>query len=488
MPLILDKGKLIIGRKSITIMFVGIIVFILILAVVFRPETLTWDRAILAALIAFVGMAPFFIYLMTPIEKRFRFPFMPLVGLYYATFFGLIAFAGSYLRGNPWLESNSIGLINFYGSAYLREINIQAQILTLVGISLMFLCWGLVKKYLVFRIKRFSISGNFLGWRRALLIWGLIFSNLVFVHFSVIRSLPSVGQFLEPAGYIGFSLMIILYYRKALTRLQYFCYFFVAFPFWILGLITLTFFTPLIFIILIWVGIRFYFTEKMSLGWLFCFIAFIIIAYPMMNSYRYFVWKPYVKQDVVEKLKLMDDALELYSESKDHSFYVKSTAIIKRVGLIFSFSHVVNLTPKTIPYWKGLTYRPIFTGWVPRVFWQDKPREDIGNKFGRRYLISAQTDFKTSINLPWLTEMFVNFGNLGVILGMCFVGLFLGVLECVFNKPEVSDLEFGVGTGLLIPLCFPGSNFTLMTGSILPLVLCLWIYFSVGMRLKFGNP
>jgi len=468
-------------------MIIGFIIFISTLVVVFRPETLTWDRAILAVLITVIGMVPSFIYLVTPIEKRFRFPFMPLVGLYYAIFFGLIAFAGAYLRENPWAEGPSIGLINFYGHSHLSEVNIQAQILVLVGISLMFVFWSLVKKFLLFRIKRFSISGQFLSWRRSFLIWGLIISNLTFVHFSVIRSLPSVGQFLEPAGYIGFSLMVILYYRKALTRGQLFCYFFVAFPLWLLGLITLTFFTPLIFIILIWVGIRFYFIQKMSLGWVFCFIAFIIIAYPIMNSYRTFVWGPGEKAGIVNKIQLMDDALEQFVYGERQSFYLKSTAIIKRVGLIFSFSHVVNLTPKTIPYWQGLTYRPIFTSWVPRIFWKNKPKEDIGNKFGRRYLINDPTDFHTSINLPWLTEMFVNFGNIGVILGMSFVGLFLGVLECVFNKPEVPDLEFGIGTGLLIPLCFPGSNFTLMTGSIFTLVICLWLYFSVGMRFKYKS-
>ena len=95
----------------------------------------------------------------------------------------------------------------------------------------------------------------------------------------------------------------------------------------------------------------------------------------------------------------------------------------------------------------------------------------------------VETERQLSFNLPWITEMYANFGRAGVILGMALVGLLFGFLERFLARPGMTALEFVTGTTILLPLFFQESNFSLMTGSILPLTVSLLIFFHGGLRL-----
>ena len=161
--------------------------------------------------------------------------------------------------------------------------------------------------------------------------------------------------------------------------------------------------------------------------------------------------------------------------------------LVRRVTLILTLTHVVDKTPDPVPYWAGETYKPLFTSMIPRAVWPGKPEERTGNAFGRRYGILAETERQLSFNLPWITEMYANFGRAGVILGMALVGLLFGFLERFLARPGMTALEFVTGTTILLPLFFQESNFSLMTGSLLPLTLSLWLYFTVGLRVPLPD-
>ena len=231
----------------------------------------------------------------------------------------------------------------------------------------------------------------------------------------------------------------------------------------------------------------------------------LILLYPVMTNFRHLAWpssnRSIPTESAFDKLKLFGQATKNYIglgdslyERELYSLRLKmsqsrNVGLIRRSGLIFTFSHVVNSSPEKIPFWKGKTYEPIFFNWIPRLIWPQKPEEKIGNMFGRRYLIIDQRDdppdYHTSINLPWITEAFANYGYAGVIVGMALIGVFLSLLECFFNRPGASILQYSIGSNMLLPLFFQDSNFTLMTGSLLPLTVCMWIYFSIG--LTFGK-
>ena len=116
---------------------------------------------------------------------------------------------------------------------------------------------------------------------------------------------------------------------------------------------------------------------------------------------------------------------------------------------------------------------------IPRAVWPDKPLEVTGGLFGKRYGLIKPTD-RMSLNLPWHIETYVNFGSLGVVIGMALIGAFLAVLDKLLNTPGRRDIEMGLGLGILMPLTFQDSNFSLMVGTLPQFVFCLYLYFLCG--------
>ncbi len=85
------------------------------------------------------------------------------------------------------------------------------------------------------------------------------------------------------------------------------------------------------------------------------------------------------------------------------------------------FAHVMDMTPKRVDYLYGLSYKDLIWKLVPRVILPDKPDPKLGQLFGHMYQILAIDDTTTSINFPQLVELYVNFGIIGVVLGMFII-------------------------------------------------------------------
>ena len=159
------------------------------------------------------------------------------------------------------------------------------------------------------------------------------------------------------------------------------------------------------------------------------------------------------------------------------------TPLVDRIGQIWFFQMVYDRSPDPVPYWGGHTYKQIFTSFVPRAIYPNKPEERAGGEFGFRYGILLLRNSRTSINIPWLTELLANYGTAGVLIGMAIFGVFLAFLDKTFNARGMSEPEFLVGLTLIFPLVYPESNFTVMTSSMLPLFVAFWLYFTFGGKL-----
>ena len=194
--------------------------------------------------------------------------------------------------------------------------------------------------------------------------------------------------------------------------------------------------------------------------------------------------KKFEKFQLNNNVKIIESSRHHIEEFLKSEFDVglSSATRTRRLSSITSYSHVVEQTPENVPFWLGKTYKPLFINWIPRVFWADKPKEKVGNEFGLRYGIISPSDGEMSINLPWITEMYINFGRWGVLVGMALVGFLLGGLERAFNRPETPLPETIVGITLLLPIFYQESNFSLMMGSFLPLAIFLYFYFRIGLK------
>jgi hypothetical protein len=108
----------------------------------------------------------------------------------------------------------------------------------------------------------------------------------------------------------------------------------------------------------------------------------------------------------------------------------------QRTSYLGTFAYVVSLTPSRVPYWEGETYVPLLWKFVPRLLAPDKPILGLGQEFGHRYRLISSGDKNTSVNLAQVVEMYVNFGPLGVCVGMFLLGLIYRLLYRLINHNE----------------------------------------------------
>ena len=161
------------------------------------------------------------------------------------------------------------------------------------------------------------------------------------------------------------------------------------------------------------------------------------------GEYRMLVWKQgEAKNSVMDRLLIWKTLLDGEGSQRIHISENQKEQTIKasisRADLIHLFAYAIHRTPKFVPYQYGETYSYLIYGWVPRLFWPDKPTAQAANQFfGVAYDLQDENSISsTSIGLPHLVEAFINFGNLGVIFIMMLLGMFYATLDRLFNHPD----------------------------------------------------
>lgn len=101
-------------------------------------------------------------------------------------------------------------------------------------------------------------------------------------------------------------------------------------------------------------------------------------------------------------------------------------------GLLKIFDRVIEKTGNSTPYDMGGTYIHGFGTLVPRFLWENKPNSNIGNYFGRKYEIISSEDYLTNISPSLITEMYLNFGVLGILGGMILLALLHIFIDKIF--------------------------------------------------------
>jgi len=142
---------------------------------------------------------------------------------------------------------------------------------------------------------------------------------------------------------------------------------------------------------------------------------------------------------------------------------------------------VTKNSPDIIPYWQGYSYQILKSKIIPRIFWKNKPSDTLGNEFGHRYNVltkdsqDTKIDKSTSWNMPVLNEFYVNFGNMGVLIGMFIMGVIMNFLTKFGSLRNNSNLEAIICLYLFLPLFFLESHLSLLFGAIIQSYIFLLI-------------
>jgi hypothetical protein len=433
------------------------------------PVAISWEKAYLAMGIIWLGMLPSLLYLVN--SSREPIPFFSLIGIFYAFSFGLPILL-------PGVKSSD--------QYSILAVTKDSLFLVFLGILEMNLVFFIIKIFAIKNIKPINFPFPYSTRRLLNILIIFLLLHLAYFYIPLLQQIPSVGQILEPVGYIAYGMFFILWSNNQLRSNSLKLFIIICFLLEFLkrftsGALAQVLFLGLYMLLIIW-----YQRKRLPIVLISASLLFFLTFNSIKGEYRSLVWGgDYSQSNPIEQAQLFVDlaikryvsADQVYQQEDNYSSSTDSA--INRTAYIVLFSEVMEDTPKPIPYWGGETYLNLFTSFIPRAIWSDKPTENIGNIFGRRYGYLNQDDDVTSLNLPWLVELYANFGELGVLFGMPLLGAFLAIIDLKLNSPNMNSLEVVIGSTIIFKLIDQESNFSLMVGSLLPFILTIYLIFRL---------
>lgn len=455
-------------NSSLIVKFLYVLIFISLLYLAFygifirKYDALSNLQAAYASIIVALGLLPAVITFLSKHEGGFT-PLMPLHGLFYVLTFGLPIF---------FIDAHSIQPLPEFGERIgwiESEEDKLSKVLIITIFGQIFLYFG----YYIFRsffdrlkpIKAYDVP---LG-HQIKFSWFLFLCYVLFNIFPKLRTVPSVEQLMTPLCYMSIGILTLLALNRKLTFLHS-IFFTFAVVFVVSNLLLSGSLAPIV-LFLVFLGII-YWNKKRTLPWIFIVLCIFIaiILNPVKSEFRNHTW---YAQD--NSLSYYDKAILLGRVVKEHyadsSVFEKISSdkgIVHRLAHISTFEYVAAVTPESVPYWSGDSYKTLWTSFIPRIFWPGKPQSTIGQDFGHRYGLLQTYDMGTSMNLPWIIEFYANFGLWGVLMGMFFIGVFFRILLQKLKFSVDSPVEHVLAVTITFSLFYAESNFALMVGGIVP--------------------
>jgi hypothetical protein len=208
------------------------------------------------------------------------------------------------------------------------------------------------------------------------------------------------------------------------------------------------------------------FTASRRVPWLLAglVVAMFLVFQPVKSEYRNRVGGADSSPSAVVDFTSL--AIERFSGQRDagSTSWEWFAEAFRRLNHLHVTAAIMADTPGFVPYADGATYAPLFTKLIPRVVWPGKPIEAQGNAWAHRYGYLDGSDDVTSFNLPFLPEMYMNFGYPGIIVIGCALGLFMAfaATRLWMLDGDSSLIAFSILTAL--PLLTPESNLSLLAG------------------------
>lgn len=400
----------------------------------------------LAMTIVLLGAFPSLVLLTSRVESALI-PLMPLHGLYYAMSYGVTTLFGDLDSSNSQIR--------------------PALEVTVVGLVFLNIGFYAFRKFYS-NVSSFKAFADVSPTRQKWVGWVMLGIYLVFQSVPKLKALPSVGHLEILFLYLSLGLLFTLALDYKLPKKQI----------WLLGfaiffiLVTKTLsgtLAPAIFLT-IFLGII-YWSKRKVIPWALILAGaiFVVTLNPVKHHYRAVAWDSdiFSKMSYSERAVLFYEALQIFYERDLFSSLSEDTSTIERVSRVSTLSHVISMTPDTVPYWAGESYRTLLTSFIPRVLWPGKPEATIGQEFGHRYSLLSRDDETTSYNLPWLAEFYANFGLVGVVFGMLLVGILFRFIVQKMSAPISENISFILGLTISFTLFYADSNFALLVGGVL---------------------
>jgi hypothetical protein len=201
-----------------------------------------------------------------------------------------------------------------------------------------------------------------------------------------------------------------------------------------------------------------YLAERRKVPALIVTVAIIAILFFQVGKeeFRKTYWVSQQDAGNIEKIEFWINAsvskwAEALSDPSGKAIRSVTYPSVSRVALLTQTANVLEMTPTIVPYQYGRLYTYIFISWIPRYFWADKPSVSEANQFYQvAYGLTTEDQLNTvAIAVGILTESFVSFGWIGVIVIMFLMGIFFDFYQQTFLGHSAGILMNGIGFVLL---------------------------------------
>jgi hypothetical protein len=195
-------------------------------------------------------------------------------------------------------------------------------------------------------------------------------------------------------------------------------------------------FTPIICVGVI------YWVHKRKVPWSIFLITCLtlVFANDAKHAYRRDVWVTDRSYSVDEKLvfwgkAILDTVQQRFGLTEKVSSVTSESRIISRMDLLHTFAYVIESTPATVPYYWGKSYSYMFFGWIPRMFWPEKPiAAESNNMLAIDYELLSESQLQTTMTgIGIVAEAYANYSTIGCVAVLSLFGAFIAVVGNVFN-------------------------------------------------------
>ena len=457
--MMLKKIKNSFDLKVVLILFLFLLLFLFSNSVIITSDL---SVKFISLIIFFICCIPIFLHYLD--NNKETIPLFHLSILFYGVIFALPSFLS--------VEYLSKLYSTLYGKETIFNVNkdlfYRNNLFILIFVLLYLLGYFFFNFFLS---KKFLFEFTFL---KKFKLKDLLFLSFVFflikfcsILFPILNSFSSINQLFIPLGYFSFA--SFYYYlikekpKLTIKLLIILCMFIIFFGSIISSKLLMYSLNCLIIIMII------SYMFKKKIPWLFLIFFFVIIIFsPLKYNLRY---KDLGHHD---RFNYVAEELNNIPNSGGGSARVLNS--------YFIYHFVLLKVPEKYPYFEPSTYSNLTTSFIPRVLWKNKPKSEVGREFSVKYGFNEQGNL-TSINLPWVAELYLNFSFFGLFFGMFLIGAFIALLNKLVSVPMNNYVQYISGLAVVAPLILPESNFALMIGGIIPqyisLIVVFYIYFKI---------